>query len=356
MSLPQTGVGVGVGSGVAVAAGVSVGVGTGAVAVATNVGVATGVAPIGQNGSRSVRPTRPKRYSASGICAVGGGSSPRTTQNGALGDDRRPLPVNAAVTYRRAVGARSRTDSIESGISREPHPKSIETPLSPERRTALRNELIAETPSWYVPWVHLFVPSMIGVAIIVIAVTHIRELRPVELLTVPLVYLYGNAFEWWIHGNALHRRNPLAPLLYEQHTPKHHMLYLTEDMAMRDTREYRLVLIPAYGLLLIFVGQLGATSVLWWLGLRNVACLYAATAIGYAVSYEWLHFSYHLPHEHPIAKNPIVLRLARHHAVHHDPRLMQRYNLNVTVPLMDHVMGTAVDSVESANRLRSRPQ
>jgi hypothetical protein len=126
-------------------------------------------------------------------------------------------------------------------------------------------------------------------------------------------------------------------------------------MAMRDTREYRLVLIPAYGLLLIIVGQIGAMAFWWWgLGLPNVACLYAATAIAYAVSYEWLHFSYHLPHEHPVAKSPLILRLARHHAVHHDPRIMQRWNLNVTVPLMDYVMGTATDSVESANRLRPR--
>ena len=118
------------------------------------------------------------------------------------------------------------------------------------------------------------------------------------------------------------------------------------------TREYRLVLIPAYGLLLIIVGQLAVTSAFWWLGLHNVACLYAATAIAYAVSYEWLHFSYHLPHEHPVARNPIIQRLARHHAVHHDPRIMQRWNMNVTVPLTDHVMGTAVQSVAEAEARR----
>jgi sterol desaturase/sphingolipid hydroxylase (fatty acid hydroxylase superfamily) len=66
------------------------------------------------------------------------------------------------------------------------------------------------------------------------------------------------------------------------------------------------------------------------------------------VSCEWLHFSYHRPHEHPVAQNAIIERLARHHAVHHDPRIMQRWNMNVTVPLTDHVMGTAVDSAETA--------
>jgi hypothetical protein len=249
--------------------------------------------------------------------------------------------------------ARFRAEAAIARPSDRSREKPNETPLSLERRTALRNELLAETPSYYVPWMHLFVPSLFGIAAIVAALASIRDLHPAELLTVPAVYLFANAFEWWIHGAALHKRHPLAPVLYDQHTPKHHMLYLTEDMAMRDTREYRLVLIPAFGLFLIIVGQLAAWYALTWLGFPNVACLYAATAIAYAVSYEWLHFSYHLPHEHPVARNPIIQRLARHHAVHHDPRIMQRWNMNVTVPLTDYVMGTAVDSVDEATARRA---
>lgn len=259
------------------------------------------------------------------------------------------------VAYTQSVTvARFQADSPPTRPRDRSREKPIETPLSAERRAALREELIAETPRWYVPWVHLFVPSLVGIAAIAIALTRIENLRPLELLTVPAVYLFANAFEWWIHGAALHRRHPLAPVLYDQHTPKHHMLYLTEDMAIRDRREYRLVLIPAFGLFLIFVGQIPINIALRWLGYPNVAWLYLATSIGYAVSYEWLHFSYHLPQEHPVAQNPIIRRLARHHAVHHDPRIMQRWNMNVTVPLMDHVMRTAVDSVDEAQRRRRR--
>jgi hypothetical protein len=258
---------------------------------------------------------------------------------------RNLLPERGALAYSdRMSVARFQTDSAVAQPLDRSRDKPIETPLSLERRTKLREELLAETPSWYVPWVHLFVPSSFGIAAIVLALSVIHDLHPAELLTVPAVYLFANAFEWWIHGAALHRRNPLAPVLYDQHTPKHHMLYLTEDMAIRDKREYRLVLIPGYGLMMIFVGQFAVSSALWWLGFHNVACLYVATAIGYAVSYEWLHFSYHLPSEHPVAQNPIIQRLARHHAIHHDPRVMQRWNMNVTVPLTDYVMGTAIDA------------
>jgi hypothetical protein len=237
---------------------------------------------------------------------------------------------------------------LKAGLVAEPVrrrtkvPRPIETALPPERRAALRAMLIGETPGWYVPWVHMLVPSLVGIGMMAIALSLLRGVTALQLLTVPIVYVLANANEWTVHRWALHRRNPLAPVLYDQHTPKHHMLYITDDMAIRDKREYRLVLIPAYGLFLIFTTAIWITALIWWLGYRNVACLYAATAIGYAVSYEWLHLSYHLPAGHPVARSRIIQMLRRHHAIHHDPRLMQRWNLNVTVPLWDLVMRTTV--------------
>jgi hypothetical protein len=221
-------------------------------------------------------------------------------------------------------------------------PPPIETMLPPERREALRAKLVAETPRWYVPTVHMLVPSLFGIVMVGVALSLIDNLSAWQLLTVPIVYVFANANEWTIHRFALHQRHPLAPVLYDQHTPKHHMLYVTDDMAIRDPREYRLVLIPAYGLFLIFATTLPITATIWWLGYRNVACLYAATGIAYAVSYEWLHLAYHLPKGHPVRRSRLIRILRRHHAIHHDPRLMQRWNLNVTVPLWDKVMRTVV--------------
>jgi sterol desaturase/sphingolipid hydroxylase (fatty acid hydroxylase superfamily) len=60
----------------------------------------------------------------------------------------------------------------------------------------------------------------------------------------------------------------------------------------------------------------------------------------YVLSYEWLHLAYHLPQDTVLGRNPLVRVLARHHARHHDPRLMQKWNFNVTVPLWDWVRGT----------------
>ena len=62
--------------------------------------------------------------------------------------------------------------------------------------------------------------------------------------------------------------------------------------------------------------------------------------MGYVVSYEWLHLSYHLPPESFIGRLWLVRVLKKHHATHHDPQLMQKWNFNVTIPLWDLVRGT----------------
>ncbi|MGH7822887.1 MAG: sterol desaturase family protein [Candidatus Binatia bacterium] len=220
--------------------------------------------------------------------------------------------------------------------------RPLEVLLPPAERDRIRAEVLARAPRWYNPWAHLAVPSVFGIGVIVVAALLLRDPGGWELLTVPVVYLLTNMNEWYIHRDLLHRRNPLAKVLYDRHTPEHHMIYVTDDMAMRERREFRLVLIPAYGLFLIFVNLLPITAALWFLLGRNVALLYTATAMGYAVSYEWLHLSYHLPATSRIGRSRLIRRLRRHHAVHHDPRLMQRWNFNVTLPLWDWVRGTIV--------------
>jgi sterol desaturase/sphingolipid hydroxylase (fatty acid hydroxylase superfamily) len=56
--------------------------------------------------------------------------------------------------------------------------------------------------------------------------------------------------------------------------------------------------------------------------------------------YEWLHLAYHLPDESFIGRRLLIRRLRQHHARHHNPKLMQRWNMNVTLPLFDWVFGT----------------
>lgn len=216
-----------------------------------------------------------------------------------------------------------------------------EQPLPSKDREALRARLIQRTAEkGYHPWLHLFGPAIGGVAIISFVLSTLENVQPLELLTIPLVFLLSNAVEWRAHKNLLHHRSRLIPILYDRHTPQHHMVFITDDLAARSRSEWSFVLIPAFGLALIGMLNLPIAAVLYYFVSHNVGALYLANALAYVLMYEWLHLSYHLPPESPIGKLSLIRFLRRHHATHHDPRLMQKWNFNVTIPLWDLVRST----------------
>jgi hypothetical protein len=210
--------------------------------------------------------------------------------------------------------------------------------LSPDKRDALRAELVARIPSWYSPWLHLAFPSLAGIAMCSVALWLVRDPQPWQLAVFPVAFLILNAGEWRIHRDLLHKRTPPLQVLYDRHTPEHHMVFVSEDMAIRSPREFRLVLIPFYGILTAAASALPIPALLWWLGQRNLGLFFFVVAVGYTVLYEWLHLSYHLPESSVIGR--MVAPLKRHHATHHDPQLMQKWNFNVTIPLWDWVRRT----------------
>ncbi len=212
--------------------------------------------------------------------------------------------------------------------------------MNPYRREELRQREVAAIPSWYSPWAHLGFPTAVGLGLLAAAVAVMQDVTPLELLTIPAVFLFSNAFEWRVHKSILHQRRPGLTVLYDRHTPVHHIVFTEDDMAVRSPKEWRLVLIPAYGVVLVALIDLPLAFGLDLLGLRNVAALFVVTSVLYVVSYEWMHLSYHLPPGSWAARLWLVRVLRKHHARHHDPELMQAWNFNVTFPLWDWVRGT----------------
>jgi hypothetical protein len=214
-----------------------------------------------------------------------------------------------------------------------------ETPDDSDRES-VRSRWLGEIPSWYSPWAHLAFPSVVGLGLIAGAVASVHGLRPWQLFVVPLVWVLSNAVEWRTHKNVLHKRFWPLGELYERHTPNHHRVFVTADMALRSAREFKFVLLPFYGIVAIFMLNAPITLALVWAGQHNLAALYVATTMGYVLSYEWLHLAYHLPADSFIGRLGLVRVLRHHHAVHHNPSLMQKWNFNVTIPLWDWVRQT----------------
>jgi hypothetical protein len=218
--------------------------------------------------------------------------------------------------------------------------------LTAERRERVRQKATAEIPWWYSPWGHLAATTGIGITVLVVSTVQLLQLgtaRWTDWLTVPAVLLIANFFEWRVHKHVLHRRQSwCAPLrvIYDKHTPMHHMIYIEEDMALRSSKEFRLVLIPAAGVLGIVLAAAPMAITLGRLWSASAGWLFLVTASLYMVTYEVLHLCYHAPSDSFIGRLAFIKAMRAHHAKHHDPRFMQKWNFNVTLPLFDWVMRT----------------
>ncbi len=207
-------------------------------------------------------------------------------------------------------------------------------------REELRRDLVSRIPRWYSPWLHLAIPAVTGLAIVAFALGRVQDLRPWQLAFVPLFVVVGNAVEWHAHRDLLHRRTWPLEILYARHTPQHHAIYVSEDMYIREWRELRFVLLPAYGVVGLVAVTSPITAALWLAGGPNLAALWVVTVVLYVLTYEWLHLAYHLPADGFVGRLWLTRWLRRHHQRHHHPPLMQRWNFNVTLPLWDLVRGT----------------
>ena len=212
-----------------------------------------------------------------------------------------------------------------------------------ETRPDRRAQIVAHLPARYNPTLHLAIPAMIGLCVLIVAIVRVQTnaLRPIELLSIPITLFASFAFEWRAHKSILHRRQPLLGLLYARHELYHHVIFTDRDMAVKSRREWWFVLMPAYAVVLIFLTMvLPIAFIIEQFVTTNVAMFVTITSMVFFLSYEWLHLAYHLPLEHPIARLGIIAKLREHHRRHHEPRLMKRWNFNVTVPLFDWLYGT----------------
>jgi sterol desaturase/sphingolipid hydroxylase (fatty acid hydroxylase superfamily) len=221
-------------------------------------------------------------------------------------------------------------------------------------RESFRQHMLGKQPSWYSPWAHFAATTGIGIGMLGLAIWGIRELLPLELVVVPVVFVLANLGEWHAHRNLLHRRWRPVAILYDRHTPEHHRVYRYGDMRMRSARELRLVLIPAAGVAGIVATAAPAAALVGWLTTPNTGWLFLLTASSYVVGYELTHLAYHLPETSLVYRLPFMRRLREHHARHHDPRLMQKWNFNVTVPLADWMFGTIAPK-HLVEELKRRP-
>lgn len=170
----------------------------------------------------------------------------------------------------------------------------------------------------------------------------ITDLKPIELLAIPVLLIVGNLSVYLIHRYPLHRKYiGIKDLTYGQHTLVHHRFYTNEHYQVTQGEESHSFLFPPIVVLIFCAVFLPIFYLILSLFLpHNLLFLTLGMMSSYFILYEIVHYASHLPEDHWALNLGYFRRMRQHHLDHHDPRMMDKKNFNIVFPLFDHVFGT----------------
>ncbi|WP_394823499.1 sterol desaturase family protein [Pendulispora albinea] len=206
----------------------------------------------------------------------------------------------------------------------------------------------------YSGWLHFAFTSVGSLAILAFAAMHVHRPSALEWLTVPIAFVFANVCEYFGHKGPMHRPKRGMAILFQRHTREHHHFFTHDAMAYQSSRDFKMVLFPPV-MLFFFLGVIATpvATLLFFVASSNVAWLFVIVAMGYFLTYEWLHFVYHLDESSFVGRLPAVKVLRRHHQTHHDKALMGKWNFNITFPISDLIFGTYFHPSPSARAARA---
>lgn len=208
---------------------------------------------------------------------------------------------------------------------------------------AYRSRHRSGTSRWYSGRLHFASTTLGSLATIALAALQVRNPTASEWLVIPATFLIANTVEYLMHRFPMH--HPYGPAIireiYKRHTLEHHKFFTHDDMVAQSHRDFNAVMFPPSALFL-FLGVIGGpiAAAFFLFATRNAGWLYFCTAVGYFLTYEWLHLAYHLPSDGFIGRLPFMSHLRRNHTLHHDLSLMESWNFNITFPILDRLAGT----------------
>ncbi|WP_454825197.1 fatty acid hydroxylase family protein [Paraburkholderia xenovorans] len=189
---------------------------------------------------------------------------------------------------------------------------------------------------------HISVLYLAGAAAIYYCLTHLHAASWEWLLVIP-VFIGGNFVEWGMHRFVMHRRIDVFALraIYERHTREHHQYFTDLEPTIDTTKEFRIVFFPWR--VLITLGVAG--TILGYAASRlfdaNAGYIVFLTMVAQYLVYETFHYCCHV-HENWFVRNmPFINTIRRHHTAHHNMGIMMKYNMNLTFPIADWVLGSS---------------
>jgi len=219
----------------------------------------------------------------------------------------------------------------------------VKSPMT-ERQRDYRANYRSRVLGWYSGWVHVLMIYTIGLTGLYIYISNIKApVQAWEWATVPLTFLLCNFFEWYVHGQLMHRPSHLKLFraVYSRHTLMHHQFFTDSEMRFADHHDWRVTFFPPYSLVVFTLMSILPSLALGYLLSPNVGWLFITTTTSCYLVYEFMHFCCHIEENAFVRNMPFVNTIRRHHAAHHNQSIMMDVNMNLTFPIMDWVFGTS---------------
>jgi hypothetical protein len=217
-----------------------------------------------------------------------------------------------------------------------------------EARKEFRKRYISR---FYSGPLHFTFVNLLGISIIVYCLSHVKHWGWLEIILIPVTFLYANFVEFFAHKGPMHRLTKGFSIIFQRHTLHHHFVLTEQVFEIETPQDMKMVLFPPY-LLLFFIVCFGLPIHFLAKGLADngAGLVIAATSILYFLNYEWFHLIYHLPEKWALGRLSWIKALREHHRVHHNKALMSRYNFNITFPIADRVFGRTYSCPPDTNK------
>jgi Fatty acid hydroxylase len=216
------------------------------------------------------------------------------------------------------------------------------TPMT-ERQRKYRETYRVRVAGWYNGWLHIALIYIIGFTALYVYLANLHDVRAWEYLTVPVVFLFANFFEWAIHRYVMHRPSNFALFraIYSRHTLMHHQFFTEQEMRFADHHDWRVTFFPPYALVVFTFMSIPPAIIAGLVISPNVGWLLISTTTSMYLIYEFMHFCCHVEENWFVRTMPFVNTIRRHHTAHHNQSIMMERNMNLTFPIMDCLMGTS---------------
>lgn len=210
-----------------------------------------------------------------------------------------------------------------------------------ERQRKFREQYKSEISPLYNGLLHIGVMYGVGIVAIWYCLTKIEGSGYEWLITIP-VFLAGNFVEWAMHRFVMHKRIDVFALraIYERHTRQHHQYFTDLEPTIDTTREFRIVFFPWRVLTTLGAGGLTLGYLASLIFSNNVGYIVFLTMVAQYLVYETFHYCCHVHDNWFVRNTPFINTIRRHHTAHHNMGIMMKYNMNLTFPIADWVMGT----------------